>query len=264
MTRAELACWALVAALVIFLLSVPMVAFGQDRAPQDAADASRAEAEAIARDFAQEGQGAPLDLDVEEMLARTERFAADAEAMAETFRSRMAELEGNRESFFTDDGGIDAAALAGAAGALARADRDAADASAQVFTVFVSLSMPDAALIPLLRDTQAAGGQIVVRGFYGGDVGSFRTRLTPLVEAAGEVGLGVDPRLFQAYGVELVPSFAVGPGDAACDGFTCAPLPHDKLAGNISVAAALRLLADRGEVAPAKAKAALTQLESAP
>ena len=121
--------------------------------------------------------------------------------------------------------------------------------------------MPDAALTSVIRDTKEAGGVVMVRGFYGGSYGTFANRVRELFEEGDEVGISVDPRYFQALGVSAVPTYAIVIGEPICDGFVCDPIRADTLAGNISVGAALRLMADHGELAPLQAQAALQRLE---
>lgn len=201
-------------------------------------------------------------IDVAEIMAEAERFSTEARDMRDSVTDRLAangEL-GATSSFITADGNIDASALASAAGDIARASRDEGTAG-PLFVTFISLSMPDAALTSIIRDTKEAGGVVMVRGFYGGSYGAFANRVRELFEEGDEVGISVDPRYFQAVGVKTVPTYGVVMGEPVCDGFICDPLRADTLSGNISVAAALQLLADQGELAPLRAKAALQRLE---
>lgn len=217
----------------------------------------------IARDYLKTRRA--LDdqpIDVVSIMAEAERFSAEARDMQRSLTDRLAEngAPGLQGSFITEEGAIDASALASAAGDIARASRDEGS-SVPLFVTFISLSMPDAALTSIIRDTKEAGGVVMVRGFYGGSYGAFANRVRELFEEGDEVGISVDPRYFQAIGVDTVPTYALVMGEPVCDGFVCDPVRADTLSGNISVGAALKLLSDQGELAPLQAKAALARLE---
>lgn len=234
------------------------------RADEDLAEMRR-DAEDLARGFVRDQRSsADIDIDVDAILREAERFSADAEALSAKLNKRLSEMEGAESAgFFDADGAINAGALAAAAGDIARATRGASD-EAPLFVTFVSLSMPDAALTSIIRETNEAGGLVVVRGFYGGSYGAFARRVQDLFEEGDEVGISIDPRYFQALSVTHVPTYALVLGEPQCEGFACAPLPADKVSGNISVAAALNLLEERGETAPAHARLALARLEHQP
>ncbi|MEO1188173.1 MAG: type-F conjugative transfer system pilin assembly protein TrbC [Pseudomonadota bacterium] len=236
----------------------------QTRSDEDLADIRR-DAEDLARGFVSDQRtSAEVDIDVDAILREAERFSADAEALSARLNERLAEMEGSDSGGFIDaDGAINAGALAAAAGDIARATRGASD-EAPLFVTFVSLSMPDAALTSIIRETNEAGGLVVVRGFYGGSYGTFASRVRELFEEGDEVGISIDPRYFQALRITHVPTYALVLGEPQCEGFVCAPLPADKVSGNISVGAALELLEASGETAPAHARLALVRLEPKP
>ncbi len=100
---------------------------------------------------------------------------------------------------------------------------------------FVSFSMPEKVLLAVLEQTARAGGVTVLRGLVND---SFRDTAEAVAAIAREHGPGfsVDPRLFAEYGIEAVPSFVV-PG----------PVSADKVAGNLSLAAALEAMARDGD-----------------
>ena len=65
-----------------------------------------------------------------------------------------------------------------------------------------------------------------------------------------EAGVAIDPRLFRLFGVTRVPAVVVVPGGVPpCESRGCsddpAP-PHDRIAGNIGLAAALEAIAAAG------------------
>ena len=85
---------------------------------------------------------------------------------------------------------------------------------------------------------------------------SARTFTTALAKVLpqGEVktAVGIDPRLFRAFGIEAVPAYVVTATDFdLCDGFDCrtALPPHDRMSGNVSLAYALDAFADGGGAA---------------
>lgn len=201
-------------------------------------------------------------LNVDAIMAEAERFSVEAREMQSSMTTRLAGLgEGVGTSDFISAGGeIDASELASAAGSIARASKESSN-DTPLFVTFISLAMPDASLTSIIHDTHEAGGVVMVRGFYGGSYGSFANRVRELFEEGDEVGISIDPRYFQAAGIKTVPTYAVLLGEPNCEGFVCAPLEADTLSGNISVAAALKLLSEQGSVAPAQARAALAALE---
>lgn len=248
-------------ALLMIVLGLGLIAQPQSR-EEELGDIRR-EAEQLARDFVAERPDG-TDVDIDAILMEAERFSAEAKALNERVGDRLAaQGAGGPASFFDEDGAIDAGALAAAAGDVARGARRESG-EAPLFVAFVSLSMPDTALTSIIRETKEAGGVVVVRGFYGGGYASFATRIRALFEEGDEVGISVDPRYFQALGVRQVPTYAVLTGEPVCDGFACGKLEADTVSGNISVEAALRLLAEQGAVAPAHARAALARLAAAP
>lgn len=78
-------------------------------------------------------------------------------------------------------------------------------------------------------------------------------------------GVAVDPQVFWAYEVDRVPTFIVArePVTPCQDGVDCtsAATAHDKIAGNVTASAALRLLSQRGRQAPNIVRTALARLE---
>lgn len=131
--------------------------------------------------------------------------------------------------------------------------------------VAVSLTMPAEALRQLSVDAEKAGARLVIRGLVDG---SFERTVVVAKEVFGQdalSGLAIEPQVFRAYGVDRVPTFiaAQAPVQPCQDGVDCvsAVTPHDRIAGNISLAEALRQLSQRGDAAPGVALAALERLE---
>ena len=249
-----------IGALALTAVAGWAVAQETERSDQDKAEIHR-QAGDVARGYLDDRRDrgdAPIN--VSEIMAQAERFSDEAREMRDRMTEHLASVENDGGSFFDEGGAIDASALASAAGDIARASRDEGGAK-PLFVTFVSLSMPDAALTSIIRDTKKAGGVVVVRGFYGGSYGAFANRVRELFEEGDDVGISVDPRYFQALGIKTVPTYAVIMGEPVCDGFVCDPIRGDTLTGNISVAAALQLISDHGSLAPMQAKAALKRLE---
>lgn len=213
--------------------------------------------------LAQEATG---DLDLVAIRARAKNATADAEALAASARARADQLRDEAR-------GVDQAArtarsrYAAAAGstksagtsgpfdfdALVAGISDAEKASlgsAPRFIAFASLSMPKDALRAMLRDVPAAGGTVVFRGFPGGNFRAFTSALAALVESGKRLdGVGIDPRLFRAFGVGVVPAYVMTSADFdLCDGFDCvtAVPPHDRMLGNVTASYALESFARGG------------------
>ena len=79
-----------------------------------------------------------------------------------------------------------------------------------------------------------------------------------------EAGVAIDPRLFRLFGVSRVPAVVVVPGGVPpCASRGCAddPVPpHDRVGGNIGLAAALEAVADEGAVGRETARGLLERL----
>ncbi|MDD9993391.1 MAG: TrbC family F-type conjugative pilus assembly protein, partial [Rhodospirillales bacterium] len=79
-----------------------------------------------------------------------------------------------------------------------------------------------------------------------------------------DTGVAIDPRLFRLFGIERVPAVVVVPGGVPpCESRGCsgdpAP-PHDLVAGNIGLIAALEAVAAEGDTGREVAKAYLERL----
>lgn len=135
--------------------------------------------------------------------------------------------------------------------AMVRAAGSAGDVdSAPRLIAFASLSMPAAALKQMIADVGQAGGSVVFRGFPGQSVRTFTAALAKVLpEGPVQPGLGIDPRLFRAFGVDAVPVYVVTNGPVElCDGFGCrsTPPPHDIIRGNVTLGYALDRFAHGG------------------
>ena len=133
--------------------------------------------------------------------------------------------------------------------------------SAEIF-LFTSLSVPAASWRQWARDSAAIGAPLVLRGVGEGGLRETAKRIGARL-GGHRAGVAIDPRLFRLFGVTRVPAVVVVPGGVPpCRSRVCAgdpAPPHDLVAGNIGLAAALEVVADEGSVGR---DAARRQLES--
>ena len=118
--------------------------------------------------------------------------------------------------------------------------------------IFASLSMPSASWRQWAREAARTGAPVVLRGVGKGGLPETAKEIGERLGGA-EAGVAIDPRLFRLFGVSRVPAVVVVPGGVPpCRSRGCvddpAP-PHDRVAGNIGLAAALEAVADEGEAA---------------
>ena len=117
--------------------------------------------------------------------------------------------------------------------------------------LFTSLSVPAASWRQWARDAAKIGAPLVLRGVGEGGLRATVKRIGTRIGGA-EAGVAIDPRLFRLFGIERVPAVVVAPGGVPpCASRSCsddpAP-PHDRVSGNIGVAAALEAIAGEGSV----------------
>jgi conjugal transfer pilus assembly protein TrbC len=135
-----------------------------------------------------------------------------------------------------------------------------------LFIAFASTSMPPEALRQLALDVTRAGGIVVFRGFPENNGRLFGQRLAKALrrEDATE-NIGIDPRLFRAFHVEMVPTYVVTSSEVdLCDGLSCvSEVPaHDRMTGNVTADYALRTFAGGGGPSSAAARVFLRRLEA--
>ncbi len=130
-------------------------------------------------------------------------------------------------------------------------------ASAEVL-IFTSLSVPAASWRQWVHDATRAGAPLVLRGVGAGGLrqmaGGIRARLgghEPGPGSKSGTSIAIDPRLFRLFGIDRVPAVVVVPGGVPpCESRGCsgdpAP-PHDLVAGNIGLVAALEAVAAEGD-----------------
>ncbi len=130
-------------------------------------------------------------------------------------------------------------------------------ASAEVL-IFTSLSVPAASWRQWAHDAVRAGAPLVLRGVGAGGLTETAKRIGARL-GGSDAGPGsksgasvaIDPRLFRLFGIERVPAVVVVPGGVPpCESRGCtedpAP-PHDLVAGNIGLVAALEAVAAEGD-----------------
>ena len=218
-----------------------------------------------------------LDVDVKGARARAKAaqldsrtFTNDAARRGEVFKSEAVDTRkaalANRDRLRPTGGpkGVfDFDQMIADAGAAQRVN-----ASGPRFIVFASTSIPPASLKPLLRDVARAGGIVAFRGFKDNNVRAFVAALGASVERGEKLqGVGIDPRLFRAFAVRVVPTFvALSAPVEPCSGFRCVTqLPgHDRLEGNVTVDYALDRVASGGGPGASAAREYLARLRAAP
>lgn len=229
-------------------------------------------------------QTADPDLDLEAIRARAAEQAGEADALAARARAR-AEQVAEQARTSAADAQTHGRRFAGEAARNARPDpaqtfdfdRMVADAGtmesesmgeAPRFIAFASLSMPPAALRAMIDDVTRAGGVIVLRGLPQNSAKVLTAALSKVVRPGEDLAsVGIDPRLFRAFGIEAVPTYVVAGSDFdLCDGFDCvsAVPPHDRMSGNVSAAYALETFASGGGPGALIAAQHLARLERAP
>ncbi len=129
--------------------------------------------------------------------------------------------------------------------------------------VFTSLSVPASSWRQWAHEAASIGVPLVLRGVS--ELG-MRATVKRIGERLGgaETGVAIDPRLFRLFGVERVPAVVVVPGGVRpCESRGCmddpAP-PHDRIGGNIGLAAALEAIAAEGAVGDDVARVHLRRL----
>lgn len=133
-----------------------------------------------------------------------------------------------------------------------------------VVYVAVSFSMPAGDLRRLAREAHEAGAVVVIQGLVRG---SFQETLKAAKQVFDEdslAGVMIDPNVFRAFAIRAVPTFiaAKTPVQPCGNGLDCVPVApeHDRVAGNITLGEALRILAGSGDAATSAASAASAKL----
>lgn len=205
------------------------------------------------------------DIDLDAIRARASQNASDAEALAASAReharavtqeatgsaeqaqangrryiAQISPVPANPEATFDFD------RMVAGAGEMAKADLG----EAPRFIAFASTAMPAPAMRQLIDEVPKAGGVVVFRGLTRGSAKAMSEALSRVLEPGERRdGVGIDPRLFRAFGIEAVPAYVVAASDFdLCNGFDCATNvpPFDLLSGNVTAAFALETIASGG------------------
>lgn len=94
--------------------------------------------------------------------------------------------------------------------------------------VFVSFSMPDETWLMLSKEIEKTDGVLVLRGLPKNSFEHLAVKMHALRKQGMQATVQIDPRLFNKFGIENVPSFV-----------TIDKNDFDKLSGNISLSFAL-------------------------
>lgn len=226
-------------------------------------------------------QTAEPDLDLAAIRARASAAANDAEALSANARARAETLVREARAS-TDEAQAHGRRYTREAAASAKPDststfdfdRMVADAGTMTsegmgeaprFIAFASLSMPPAALRAMIDDVAKAGGIVALRGLPGNSAKVLTDALAKVAKPGEQLdGVGIDPRLFRAFGIEAVPAYVVTSSDFdLCDGFDCRTQvpPHDRMSGNVSASYALETFARGGGPGALLAAQHLARLE---
>ncbi|NNM77686.1 type-F conjugative transfer system pilin assembly protein TrbC [Sphingomonas sp. ID1715] len=171
------------------------------------------------------------------VLHRGDRFRADADLLSAEVRANQARQGGAVRTTVGASGSFDFDAM------VAAASQGAGPDDMPRLIAFASLSMPKASLRHMIADVTKAGGVVVFRGFPANSARRFTASLAHVLpEGRVRANVGIDPRLFRAFGVTAIPVYVVtATGFDLCDGFDCrtALPPHDRIAGNVTLDYAL-------------------------
>ena len=225
-------------------------------------------------------QTAALDIDLEAIRARAASNTSEADALAASARERAKSVT-TEASQSAEDGKANGRRYTGAAPRPAAAadatfdfDKMVADAGdmamqgmgeAPRFIAFASLSMPPQALRQMMDDVTRAGGVVVFRGLTQGSAKVMTDALGKVLKPGERMdGVGIDPRLFRAFGVTEVPAYIVTASDFdLCSGFDCTAQvpPFDRMTGNVTARFALETFSEGGGPGARIARQHLARLE---
>lgn len=128
--------------------------------------------------------------------------------------------------------------------------------------VFMSLSAPAESWRQWSSQAARIGAPLVLRGLGPGGLQGTVKRIG--ANLARDGGAGIDPRLFRLFDITVIPAVAVVPGGVPpCQSRGCvsdATPPHDRIAGNIGLRAALEAVAAEGGPGRATARRHLAVL----
>lgn len=130
--------------------------------------------------------------------------------------------------------------------------------------IFASTTMPAVSLKALYQEAALLHRPLIFRGLSAPTLPEMAAELKATLgdEAIKRGGIAIDPIAFERFAIETVPTVVVVHRVPVCPSTTSCPAPlFDRVSGNVSLEAALSMLADKGEAAPDVAKAALNDLQ---
>ena len=137
-----------------------------------------------------------------------------------------------------------------------RTKESAAPSSNIVLKIFVSWSMPKVLLQQYLKEAIKYKASLVFKGLPNNSWVELAKKVQDLNTGEGKfaaASMQLDDEAFERFGIESVPSFVVYREPAMLEQQTALPI-HDKVVGNIGVSAALRMIAETGELKEEVAK----------
>lgn len=103
---------------------------------------------------------------------------------------------------------------------------------------FVSLGIPEEGLLPMLSDATRLGIPATIRGWLNNDLRKTANRMFELSKKQKDIGVQIDPTLFEQYGITAVPALVV----------TC-PGHFDVIRGSLPLQSMLQKVVEQGECA---------------
>lgn len=103
---------------------------------------------------------------------------------------------------------------------------------------FVSLGIPEEGLLQMLGDATRLGVPATIRGWLNNDLRKTATRMFQLSKKQKDIGVQIDPTLFEQYGITAVPALVV-----TCQGH------FDVIRGSLPLQAMLQKVAEQGDCA---------------
>lgn len=141
---------------------------------------------------------------------------------------------------------LDVGAIADQYRQLRALNPDASALSPGDLLIFISFSLPDPVLRALVDQAARTGAVLVMRGLHDNSIKHSLPRVRALL-GSRKVAWQIDPRLFRAFAVRAVPSFALTEPHAlaaSCTREACErPARWASVAGNVSLHAALDRIA---------------------
>lgn len=126
--------------------------------------------------------------------------------------------------------------------------------------LLVSLGMPDAVLKAYLAQAKQYGIPVVIRGLYSDalnkeGVGSFKdtaNRIQSLIKKSNLGGVSINPLLFRAFNIKVVPAYVVYDQSSSCirdsarkKGVLCQDSRFDVVYGNVVLSQLIMTVRDR-------------------